>query len=86
MAKKSSGGCIGTGWFLTVLWVALGYFIYDGINGAMGVLVLCLLYNLAIPFSFIPFIGVIIQGLVCILGFGPGYRVLRAYMEPGLRP
>jgi hypothetical protein len=51
-------------WLLTILWVALGYFVYGGFSGALAILVLSLLFSVTILVSLIPFVGVVIQGLI----------------------
>jgi len=58
--KKTFGGA----WLLIMLWAALGYFVYDGFSGMLAIIILCVLYRLAMLFAFVPFVGVIIQGLV----------------------
>ena len=60
----NSGGGIGTGWALIILWTALAYFVYDGIEGAIAVVILGVLFGLAILIALIPFCGVVIQVLV----------------------
>jgi len=50
--------------FYTVLFSVLGYFVYDGIRGIMAILAFCLLYDLALCLSIIPFGGSIIQAVV----------------------
>jgi len=54
---------VGDFW-LTILFTALGYFVYGGVDGALAVLVLCMLYSLAGLSSLAPFIGFIIQALL----------------------
>jgi len=52
------------GLFYTILFSVLGYFVYGGVKGLMAVLALCLLYDLALCLSVIPFGGCIIQAVV----------------------
>jgi len=61
------GITIRTSWFglfYTVFFSVLGYFVYDGLRGMMAVLAFCLLYDLALCLSIIPFGGSIIQAVV----------------------
>jgi len=46
---------------LAVLFTALAYFVYNGVEGALAVLVLCILYSIASFIGLIPFVGFIIQ-------------------------
>ncbi len=50
--------------FYTALFSVLGYFVYGGVTGLMAMLALCLIYDLALYLSIIPFGGSIIQALV----------------------
>jgi len=50
--------------FYTVLFSVLGYFVYDGVTGLMAMLALCLVYDLALYLSIIPFGGSIIQAFL----------------------
>jgi hypothetical protein len=49
---------------LVVLFTALAYFVYNGVEGALAVLILSILYSIASFIAFIPFVGVILQALV----------------------
>jgi hypothetical protein len=62
---------LGGTWLLTILWAALGYFVYDGLQGVFAILVLSILYDLAAFLALIPFVGVIIQGLVMYFLIAP---------------
>jgi fructose-specific phosphotransferase system IIC component len=62
--KKSSGISLGSELGLTILWAALGYFVYNGLAGTFAMIILSILYGLATILAFIPFIGVILQGLL----------------------
>jgi hypothetical protein len=44
-----------------VLFVALAYFVYNGVEGALAILILCILYSVASFVALIPFVGVILQ-------------------------
>lgn len=62
-SKKPARLAVGDFW-LTILFTALGYFVYGGVDGALAVLVLCMLYSLAGLASLAPFIGFITQALL----------------------
>jgi fructose-specific phosphotransferase system IIC component len=62
--KKSSRISIGSELGLTLLWAALGYFVYNGLTGTFAMIILSILYGLATFLSLIPFVGVILQGLL----------------------
>ena len=62
--KKSSGISIGGTWLLIILWAALGYFVYNGLTGVFAMIILGVLFGLVILLASIPFVGVVIQGLV----------------------
>ncbi|MCK9577133.1 MAG: hypothetical protein M0R51_14610 [Clostridia bacterium] len=51
---------------MTLFWCVLGYFVYDGINGAIAIFALSFLYSAAALISIIPGIGIIIQYYVSI--------------------
>jgi fructose-specific phosphotransferase system IIC component len=61
---SESGYGLKISWLFTILWVALGYFVYGGLSGALAILVLSLLFDVVILVSLIPFVGVVIQGLI----------------------
>jgi len=67
------------GLFYTVLFSVLGYFVYGGIEGLMAVLALCLLYDLALCLSAIPFCGSIIQAVVMNLLSHKFFIILSIY-------
>jgi len=46
---------------LVVLFTALAYFVYNGVEGALAILILCILYSVASFVALIPFVGVILQ-------------------------
>jgi hypothetical protein len=67
----SENGVEGTGRIVAVigielllLWSALAYFIYGGLEGTMAIVILCVLYGMTCFLAFIPFGGVVIQALV----------------------
>jgi len=62
--KKSSEISIGSEWTLIILWAALGYFVYNGLKGVFAMLILSILFALATFLALIPFVGVLLQGLV----------------------
>jgi len=49
---------------LLLLFTAMGYFVYGGIEGSLMIFILCMLYEIALLLSFIPFLGFAIQGLL----------------------
>jgi hypothetical protein len=51
-------------WMLTFLWTALGYFVYGGFKGALAILILSILFDIVLLAGLIPFVGVVIEGLV----------------------
>lgn len=51
-------------WLLVAMWTLLGYFIYHGVPGAVGTLLLAILFGFCTVISLIPFVGVIIQGVL----------------------
>jgi hypothetical protein len=55
-----------TPFLLILLWMLLGYFIYGGVDGALAMGLLGLLYALSILISLIPFAGIFIQYYVMI--------------------
>ncbi len=59
------------GFELLLLWTALAYFVYSGIDGTMGMIILCVLYGMATLLALIPFGGVIIQVLVMKFAIWP---------------
>ena len=67
------------GLFYTVFFSVLGYFVYDGVRGLMAMLVLCLLYDLALYLSVIPFGGSIIQAVVMNLISYKLFTILSVY-------
>ena len=65
--------------FYTILFSVLGYFVYGGTSGLMAMLALCLIYDLALYLSVIPFGGSIIQALVMILISNKLFDVMKIY-------
>jgi len=51
----------------TILFTVLGYFVYDGVRGALGIFLLCLLYNIFVLLSVIPFGGCIGQAVLMVI-------------------
>ncbi|MDD5696585.1 MAG: hypothetical protein PHO90_01250 [Candidatus Pacebacteria bacterium] len=51
---------------LTILWSAMGYYVYGGMGGITAMAILGVLYSISIAISFIPYVGVFIQGWVMI--------------------
>ena len=51
----------------TVLFTVLGYFVYNGIRGALGIFLLCLLYDIFVLLSIIPFGGCIGQAILMVI-------------------
>lgn len=60
MAKKDGGWGI----ILLLLFATLGYFVYGGLDGTFGIVLLYILYTIAIYCSLIPFIGIFVQYFV----------------------
>lgn len=57
---------------LDALYIALGYFVYHGLNGVFTMLMLIALYELATILALIPYgIGALAQGLVMWLAIDP---------------
>jgi len=67
------------GLFYTVLFSVLGYFVYGGIEGLMAMLALCLLCDLVLCLSIIPFVGSIIQAVVMNLISHKLFTILNIY-------
>jgi hypothetical protein len=61
-----SGSTFGGISVLLVLFAALGYFVYGGLNGAFAMVILSVLYGFAILLSFVPFIGIGLQYWVSV--------------------
>lgn len=61
--KAATKPILELGWAFTLLWAALGYFVYEGVDGAAAIVILATFYAVSILLAFIPFCGVIIQGL-----------------------
>jgi len=51
-------------WSLVILFSAMAYFVYGGIEGALAILILCILYSAASLISWIPIVGFAIQALL----------------------
>jgi len=49
---------------ITALFSLLGYFVYGGIKGALAILLLCIVCDLILFLSMIPFVGWLVQALV----------------------
>ncbi|RLG33236.1 hypothetical protein DRN97_05560 [Methanosarcinales archaeon] len=49
---------------LTMLFSLLGYFVYGSINGALAILLLCIVCNFMLLISVIPFVGWLIQAFL----------------------
>ncbi len=47
-----------------LFWAALGYFVYGGLDGALAVFILSILYGLCLFLALIPFAGALIQYLI----------------------
>lgn len=57
---------------LDALYIALGYFVYHGLNGAFAMLALIALYEVATILAVIPYgVGALAQGLVMWLVINP---------------
>lgn len=59
------------GFELLLLWTALAYFVYGGLEGTMAIVILCVLYGLATLLALIPFGGAIIQVMVMKFAIWP---------------
>lgn len=64
MTDYTAGGGSTIVWML--FWAVLGFFVYDGLNGALAMIVLSFLFGLAALLSIIPVVGVFIQYYVSI--------------------
>jgi len=62
---------LGIDFTLPILFAALGYFVYDGVSGALAMLILTILYALAGLLSIIPFAGAAIQWAVMAYAINP---------------
>jgi len=62
---------LGLDFFLVLLFGALGYFVYQGVNGALAMVILTILYALATLLSLIPFFGAFVQWLVMAYAINP---------------
>jgi len=49
---------------LTILWCALAYFVYGGLNGVFGILILSILLSIAFFLCLIPIAGIILYFLL----------------------
>jgi len=67
------------GLFYTVLFSVLGYFVYGGVRGLMAVLALCLLCDLTLCLSVIPFGGSVIQAVIMNLISHKLFIILNIY-------
>ncbi|MCW3140657.1 MAG: hypothetical protein N2V72_00535 [Methanophagales archaeon] len=61
---------------LTALFSLLGYFVYGSINGALGILLLCIACDFVLLISIIPFVGWLIQTFVMKMIVIPGIVAL----------
>jgi hypothetical protein len=64
MTAKSG---FGVGGVLVVVFAAIGYFLYGGMNGFFAIFLLSILFEFAILLSVIPFIGPAVQGWVSFM-------------------
>jgi hypothetical protein len=62
---------LGIDFTLPILFAALGYFVYNGVSGALAMLILTILYALAGLLSIIPFAGAAIQWAVMAYAINP---------------
>ena len=62
---------IGIDFFLVLLFGALGYFVYHGVDGALAMVILTILYALATFVSLIPFAGAAIQWAIMTYAINP---------------
>ncbi len=62
---------LGLDFLLVVLFGALGYFVYHGVDGALAMVILTILYALATLLSLIPFAGAFVQWLVMTYAIKP---------------
>jgi len=62
---------LGFDFLLVVLFGALGYFVYHGVDGALAMVILTILYALATLLSLIPFFGAFVQWLVMTYAINP---------------
>lgn len=59
-------------WFFMLLFfTTFGYFVYGGIDGVFGILLLVLLYSLSVTLSIIPLCGMVIHGLIMLFVINP---------------
>ena len=69
--REYAYGGIGIDILLILLFSALGYFVYHGVDGALAMLILTILYALATLLSLIPFAGAFFQWLVMTYAIRP---------------
>jgi len=62
---------LGIDFTLPILFAALGYFVYNGVSGALAMLILTILYSFAGLLSLIPFGGAAIQWAVMAYAINP---------------
>jgi len=69
--REYAYGGIGIDFLLILLFSALGYFVYHGVDGFLAMLILTILYALATLLSLIPFAGAFFQWLVMTYAIRP---------------
>jgi hypothetical protein len=62
---------LGFDFLLILLFSALGYFVYHGVDGFLAMLILTILYALATLLSLIPFAGAFVQWAVMAYAIDP---------------
>jgi len=60
----------------TLLFSVMAYFVYDGLKGALAIFLLCLLYDVIIFLSLIPFGGCVVQAVLMILISTPFFALV----------